>query len=81
MAFQLNDLHKKKPEGAKIRGKRTIAKEKLYKHILGLIRSFYPNFNIGINMDKYPVENRWQMPYKHRKFTPKDFNIDKSKYK
>lgn len=81
MAFRLNDKHKEKPEGAKRRGKRTIAKEKLYKHILVLIRSFYPNFNIGINMDKFPAENRWKMPYKHWKFTPKDFNIDESKYK
>lgn len=81
MAWRLNDGHKEKPTGEKRRGKRTIAKEKLYKHILGLIRSFYPNFNIGINMDGFPEKNRWTMPYRHWKFTPKDFSIDPSKYK
>ncbi|MDQ6764098.1 MAG: DUF3800 domain-containing protein [Bacteroidota bacterium] len=33
MSFRLNDQHKEKPEGSLRRGKRTIAKEKLYKHI------------------------------------------------
>ncbi len=81
MAWRLNDGHKEKPEGAFQRGKRTIAKEKLYKHILSLIRKFYPNFNIGINMDNFPIENRWLKPYRHWKFTPRDFTIDESRYK
>jgi len=33
VAFRLNDRHKEKPEGARRRGKRTRAKEQLYKHI------------------------------------------------
>lgn len=78
MAWRLNDGHKKKPGGAYQRGKRTIAKEKLYKHILILIHKFYTNFNIGINMDSFPVENRWLKPYRHWKFTPRDFTIDES---
>jgi hypothetical protein len=32
-------------------------------------------------MDSFPVENRWLKPYRHWKFTPKDFTIDESKYK
>jgi hypothetical protein len=30
MQFRLNDVHLEKPEGSRVRGKRTIAKEKLY---------------------------------------------------
>ena len=81
MAFRLNDRHKAKQEGLRRRGKKTIAKEKLYKHILGLIRSFYPNFNIGATTASYPRENIWKYPYRHWKFTPRDFKIDESKYK
>ncbi|WP_162263112.1 DUF3800 domain-containing protein [Legionella birminghamensis] len=38
MQFRLNDHHKDKPEGQRKRGKRTIAKEKAYKHINSHIR-------------------------------------------
>jgi hypothetical protein len=34
MAFRLNNMHLIKPEGSRTRGKRTISKEKLYRHIL-----------------------------------------------
>lgn len=81
MAFRLNDGHKERPPGKKQRGKKTIAKEKLYKHILSLIRSFYPNFNIGTTTAKYPRINIWEHPYRHWKFTPKDFTIDESRFK
>ncbi|MEJ6952107.1 DUF3800 domain-containing protein [Natronospora cellulosivora (SeqCode)] len=47
--FRLNDKHKIKPPGKYRRGKKTIAKEKLYKHINKLIREIYPNFNVGIS--------------------------------
>ena len=39
MAFRLNDKHKIKPPGQRTRGKRTIAKERLYKHISQRIRA------------------------------------------
>lgn len=81
MAFRLNDLHKKKPEGAKRRGKKTIAKEKLYKHIYSNINTLYPNFNIGATASRFPREKIWLLPYRHWKFTPKEFTIDESKYK
>ena len=47
MSFRLNDKHKEIPKGARKRGKRTVAKEKLYKSILSEIRRIRPGFNIG----------------------------------
>ena len=81
MAFRLNDLHKVIPEGEKQRGKKTIAKEELYKHILIQIRKIYPNFNIGITTSKSPREKIWLLPYRHWKFTPHEFTIDETRYK
>jgi hypothetical protein len=48
MVFRLNDKHKEKLPGKSVRGKRTRAKETLYKTILQEIRQLHPNFNIGI---------------------------------
>ncbi len=63
MAFRLNDKHLVKPPGQVRRGKRTIAKEKLYKHILGRIRQLYPNFNIGESTGMQGDRaNRWRTP-------------------
>ena len=81
MAFRLNDLHKEKPTGKYHRGKRTIAKELLYKHIRSHICDMFPNFNIGITTKNGWTEKRWEHPYRHWKFTPKEFEIDDSKYK
>jgi hypothetical protein len=59
MAFRLNNLHKAKPQGSSRRGKRTVAKEKLYKHIQKEIRKIFPNFNIGTTTSvKGNLENR-----------------------
>jgi hypothetical protein len=80
--FRLNDLHKVKPKGKWRRGKRTIAKEKLYKMINRRIRKIYPNFNIGIttgtNGDQ---ENYWKHPYRHWLFRPRSYREDDSKTK
>jgi hypothetical protein len=77
MAFRLNDLHRAVPEGTRRRGKRTVAKEKLYKHILGRIRNIYPHFNIGITTGGGP-EGRWSQPYRHWAFVPTDHDYDKT---
>lgn len=72
MAFMLNDNHKKKAAGAATRGKRTVAKEKLYKHIRSRIVEIKPNFNIGVSTggtSKYP--DYMDLPYAHWVFTPK----------
>ena len=72
MYYRLNDLHKRKQEGSTRRGKRTIAKEKLYKHINKLIQEFEPHFNIGISTGDFGYTNpRWEMPYRHWRFKPR----------
>ncbi|MEC5395322.1 hypothetical protein [Bergeyella sp. RCAD1439] len=66
MSFRLNDMHKEKLQGQSRRGKRTIAKEKLYKHINSLIREIRPNFNIGISTGiDGDALNRFSHPYRH----------------
>lgn len=71
--FRLNDKHKEKIEGSRFRGKRTIAKEKLYKELSRRIRGLYPNFNIGISTGKPngPMD-RWSHPYRHWCFVPNE---------
>lgn len=82
MYFRLNDMHLEKPEGSWRRGKRTIAKEKLYKHILMHIRTVYPGFNIGVSTgDAGKAINRWEYPYRHWLFESRDFEMDFSRTK
>lgn len=76
MYFRLNDLHKEKPIGKRTRGKRTIAKEKLYKHIIHHIRRIYPNFNIGMSTGhQNDRTNRWKHPYRHWLFVANEHEI------
>lgn len=82
MQFRLNNLHERKPPGANRRGSRTIAKEKLYKAILGHVRALHPNFNIGISTGtRGDRTNRWRDPYRHWLFVPSEHEIDESKVK
>lgn len=77
ICFRLNDKHKDKPAGERIRGKKTIAKEKLYKFLLGRIRGIRPGFNIGDTTGKDgDWSNLWNHSYRHWKFIPKDHDID-----
>lgn len=77
MQFRLNDMHLEKAEGAKVRGKRTIAKEKLYKHINQRIRQIYPRFNIGVNTStRNDPANRWKDPYRHWLFIPSEYELN-----
>lgn len=72
MYFRLNELHCEKPEGSRSRGKRTIAKEKLYKHINKRICELLPNFNIGISTGQRDYDNPdWELPYSHWRFVPR----------
>jgi len=82
MFFILNDFHLEKPEGSWKRGNRTIAKEKLYKHILRHIRKVYPGFNIGVTTGiAGNPQNRWLHPYRHWLFEPREYELDFSKAK
>lgn len=77
IAFRLNDKHKDKPLGEKRRGKRTIAKETLYKTILAEIRKIHPNFNIGITTrTRDDLRRRWESPYLHWCFTSRSAVFD-----
>lgn len=69
MSFRLNDKHKEIPSGERRRGKRTVAKERLYKAILAEIRRIKPGFNVGISTGGTP-EERWSAPYRHWRFVP-----------
>ncbi len=81
MCFRLNDKHKEIPPGKKRRGKRTIAKEKLYKHINGKIRKIRTGFNAGVNTGIIKEEDRWSHPYRHWNFKPKEHEIDINLFK
>ena len=82
MAFRLNNKHKEKIPGSLRRGSKTIAKEKLYKHILSHIRSLeHPRFNIGITTGCETPDVKWSESYRHWNFKPSEFTEDRNKYK
>lgn len=65
ICFRLNEKHKYIPAGKKRRGKRTIAKEKLYKHINKKIREIIPGFNVGANTKIKCKDDYWVHSYRH----------------
>lgn len=73
MTFRLNDKHKELLPGKKRRGKRTVAKERLYKTILAQIRLIKPRFNIGVSTSHggNPAAG-WHAPYRHWCFKPSE---------
>lgn len=82
MNFRLNDLHKAKPPGQHRRGKKTIAKEKVFKRISARIRQIYPHFNIGISTGSQgDLTNRWRHPYRHWVLVPKNRVYDETMVK
>ena len=82
MAFRLNDRHKAKPPGARLRGSRTRAKERLYKDIRALICEIKPNFNAGVSTGtSHEYATKWDLPYAHWKFVPRAHRIDERKTK
>ena len=77
--FKLNNMNCEKISSTNRRGKRTIAKEKLYKNILRNIRMIYPNFNIGISTSsRGDFTNSWNDPYRHWCFRAKNSVFDSS---
>lgn len=75
MNFRLNELHLAIPEGQTRRGQRTIAKERLYKHIYQLICQMKPRFNIGVSTGDCGYQNpHWECPYQHWDFKSKKIN-------
>jgi hypothetical protein len=78
MCAQLNGKLYIKPQGANRRGKRTIAKEKLYRHINSEIQNITPRlFNVGTNTGApNGPRDRWSDAYRHWLFKPTDHEID-----
>ena len=82
MQFRLNDKHKKKPKGSYRRGKKTIAKDKLYKHINKKIQELYDfQFNVGISTGRSHYSSNWDFPYRHWNFIPNEHEYDETKTK
>lgn len=81
MSFRLNNKHKIKPEGSRVRGKRTQIKEKLYKYINQRIRMIRPGFNIGESTGRRSDRDAWTEPYRHWSFKPNNSIRDYSKAK
>jgi hypothetical protein len=71
MAFRLNDKHLEKPKGSRVRGNKTVAKERLYKAIYARIAVMRPHFNIGISTGLADhAQGHWTEPYRHWRFVP-----------
>ncbi|MEY2879623.1 MAG: hypothetical protein RLZZ15_2003 [Verrucomicrobiota bacterium] len=82
--FRLNNKHLAKLPGEDVRGKRTVAKERLYNFIRGEIKRVTgkQSFNIGITtgLSDFP-SGRWSDPYLHWCFMPRDHALDRSMLK
>jgi hypothetical protein len=70
ICFRLNNKHKEIPQGKKHRGKRTIAKEKLYRHISKKLREIRGNFHFGANRRIVCKEDYWWQPFHHWNCNP-----------
>jgi hypothetical protein len=78
MCSKLNDKLKYIPEGKRRRGKRTLAKEALYKAINKEIRQIYPNFNVGVGTACHNgPSDLWTHPYRHWLFMPTKHVVDR----
>ena len=75
ISFMLNRKNEVIPEGAIVRGNRTIAKEKLFHHILQLILKSdgIEFFDISKTTPIVVPGDYWAQPYRHWKFTPPEF--------
>lgn len=77
ITFRLNNKHKEKPPGQRLRSKGTVAKEKMYKIIYDHIREIHPNFNAGVSTGDRGIQNHhWKHPYSHWLFVPKDYRVN-----
>ncbi len=84
ITFRLNNKHLAIPPGQNRRGKRTLAKHRLYKFILGQIKRVTgkAHFNIGVStISASTKEGGWSDPYLHWCFKPRDHVVDLTKAK
>jgi hypothetical protein len=80
--FRLNEHHKAIQKGKKRRGKRTRAKERVYRAINKRLREIYSGFNIGVTTGQ-PDGNisRWRQQYRHWCFKPYQSVMDRTRGK
>jgi hypothetical protein len=69
MCFRLNEKHKEITAG-KRRSKRTIAKEKLFRHIRENIKLIIPAFNTSNSTALEKPEDQWLQEYRHWNYKP-----------
>lgn len=84
ISFRLNEKHKAIPAGMKRRGKRSVAKERLYKFMLKQIKRVTgkDSSNIGITTGLMTgIQGQWDDPYLHWLFVPEDHLYDKNQGK
>lgn len=79
MAFVLNKKHLETAPGTNERGKRTIAKEQLFNHIIELIKESNgcEVFCICETTPSKSPKDYWITPYRHWKFLPAEFRDQK----
>ena len=79
ISFMLNKKNEVVPKGAIERGHRTIAKEKLFYHILRLILDSdgIEFFDISMTTPITIPKDFWTMPYRHWKFMTPEFRTKK----
>jgi len=65
ICFRLNRKHEIIQEGKLRRGNRTIAKEKLYKHIYKKLKQIHAGFRIQTTTRTITKENQWTHSYRH----------------
>lgn len=75
IAFMLNKKNEEVPEGAVERGSRTVAKERLFFHILRLIKESngVEFFDISTSTPIQSIEDLWAIPYLHWKLIPSEY--------
>lgn len=81
MAFRLNDRHKELVPGTRRRGKRTKAKEQLYKLIVARVKRLRPAFNFGASTGREGEHGTWHPPYRHWRFKPLGAERDETRTK
>ena len=75
IAFMLNKKNKVVPEGASERGSRTVAKEKLFFHILHFIEESdgVEFFDIATSTPIQTLEDLWAILYIHWELIPSEY--------
>lgn len=72
MQFYLNEFHEKTIVGLEERGKKTVAKEALFRHILMRISEIQPDFAVSVTTARTGGNaDRWRHPYRHWLFIPR----------